>query len=306
MLPGLGGIELCRTLRAESAVPIIMLTARSTEHDPAHLRARPHDEHRPVGARRARSGARDRLHAARQGPRARRARPEHRPAPRPPVVRRRSVCHRRRSAPVLGRGARGQAAVGEVDELGGQRIVRRRRPHTGARSGRRRTGRQRLDRDPRGVDRDRAGEPRSALRDGRHPRGDADHPRTAGGRSAERAGDPAARTLGAGTHRARRRGRRADRDVRSPAHGRSQGQRQGPVPVRRRHRIEWDAAHHQGTPGCPRARAARHGAGRRSERKERRQPPDRARELRGDRRCAISRRGRDRRGISWVATSCRV
>ena len=33
MLPGLGGIELCRTLRAESAVPIIMLTARSTEHD---------------------------------------------------------------------------------------------------------------------------------------------------------------------------------------------------------------------------------------------------------------------------------
>jgi DNA-binding response OmpR family regulator len=33
MLPGIGGIELCRTLRAESAVPIIMLTARSTEHD---------------------------------------------------------------------------------------------------------------------------------------------------------------------------------------------------------------------------------------------------------------------------------
>jgi two-component system, OmpR family, response regulator RegX3 len=33
MLPGLGGIELCRTLRAESAVPIIMLTARGTETD---------------------------------------------------------------------------------------------------------------------------------------------------------------------------------------------------------------------------------------------------------------------------------
>jgi DNA-binding response OmpR family regulator len=33
MLPGLGGVELCWTLRAESAVPIIMLTARSTEHD---------------------------------------------------------------------------------------------------------------------------------------------------------------------------------------------------------------------------------------------------------------------------------
>jgi two-component system, OmpR family, alkaline phosphatase synthesis response regulator PhoP len=33
MLPGLGGLELCRTLRAESVVPIIMLTARSTEDD---------------------------------------------------------------------------------------------------------------------------------------------------------------------------------------------------------------------------------------------------------------------------------
>jgi DNA-binding response OmpR family regulator len=33
MLPGLGGIEVCRTLRAESTVPIIMLTARSTEND---------------------------------------------------------------------------------------------------------------------------------------------------------------------------------------------------------------------------------------------------------------------------------
>jgi DNA-binding response OmpR family regulator len=33
MLPGLSGIEVCRTLRSESAVPIILLTARSTEHD---------------------------------------------------------------------------------------------------------------------------------------------------------------------------------------------------------------------------------------------------------------------------------
>jgi DNA-binding response OmpR family regulator len=33
MLPGLGGIDVCRTLRAESAVPIVMLTARSTEDD---------------------------------------------------------------------------------------------------------------------------------------------------------------------------------------------------------------------------------------------------------------------------------
>jgi len=33
MLPGLGGLEVCKTLRAESTVPIIMLTARSTEHD---------------------------------------------------------------------------------------------------------------------------------------------------------------------------------------------------------------------------------------------------------------------------------
>jgi DNA-binding response OmpR family regulator len=33
MLPGLGGLELCRTLRAESALPIIILTARSTEDD---------------------------------------------------------------------------------------------------------------------------------------------------------------------------------------------------------------------------------------------------------------------------------
>jgi DNA-binding response OmpR family regulator len=33
MLPGIGGLEVCRRLRAESAVPIIMLTARSTEED---------------------------------------------------------------------------------------------------------------------------------------------------------------------------------------------------------------------------------------------------------------------------------
>jgi len=33
MLPGIDGIEICRTLRGESAVPIIMLTARSTEED---------------------------------------------------------------------------------------------------------------------------------------------------------------------------------------------------------------------------------------------------------------------------------
>jgi DNA-binding response OmpR family regulator len=33
MLPGLDGIQLCRTLRAESDVPIIMLTARTAEQD---------------------------------------------------------------------------------------------------------------------------------------------------------------------------------------------------------------------------------------------------------------------------------
>jgi DNA-binding response OmpR family regulator len=33
MLPGVSGIEICRTLREESDVPIIMLTARSTEED---------------------------------------------------------------------------------------------------------------------------------------------------------------------------------------------------------------------------------------------------------------------------------
>jgi DNA-binding response OmpR family regulator len=33
MLPGLGGLDVCRALRAESSVPIIMLSARSTEDD---------------------------------------------------------------------------------------------------------------------------------------------------------------------------------------------------------------------------------------------------------------------------------
>ena len=33
MLPGMGGLEVCRRLREESRVPIIMLTARSTEED---------------------------------------------------------------------------------------------------------------------------------------------------------------------------------------------------------------------------------------------------------------------------------
>ena len=33
MLPGLSGTEICRRLRAESAVPIIMLTARDSEAD---------------------------------------------------------------------------------------------------------------------------------------------------------------------------------------------------------------------------------------------------------------------------------
>ncbi len=33
MLPGLGGMEICRILRAESSVPIIMLTARQSELD---------------------------------------------------------------------------------------------------------------------------------------------------------------------------------------------------------------------------------------------------------------------------------
>jgi two-component system alkaline phosphatase synthesis response regulator PhoP len=33
MLPGLNGLEVCRTLRAESDVPIIMLTALSTDQD---------------------------------------------------------------------------------------------------------------------------------------------------------------------------------------------------------------------------------------------------------------------------------
>ena len=33
MLPGIDGLEVCRTLRKESDVPIIMLTARTTDHD---------------------------------------------------------------------------------------------------------------------------------------------------------------------------------------------------------------------------------------------------------------------------------
>jgi two-component system alkaline phosphatase synthesis response regulator PhoP len=33
MLPGIDGLEVCRTLRAESDVPIIMLTARTTDQD---------------------------------------------------------------------------------------------------------------------------------------------------------------------------------------------------------------------------------------------------------------------------------
>jgi DNA-binding response OmpR family regulator len=33
MLPGIGGLDICRLLRQESEVPIIMLTARSTEDD---------------------------------------------------------------------------------------------------------------------------------------------------------------------------------------------------------------------------------------------------------------------------------
>jgi DNA-binding response OmpR family regulator len=33
MLPGLNGVEVCRTLRAESDVPIIMLTARTRDED---------------------------------------------------------------------------------------------------------------------------------------------------------------------------------------------------------------------------------------------------------------------------------
>ena len=33
MLPGMDGLEVCRTLRAESDIPIIMLTARTTDED---------------------------------------------------------------------------------------------------------------------------------------------------------------------------------------------------------------------------------------------------------------------------------
>src|ERR671915_2315887 len=33
LLPGIGGLDICRTLRNESSVPIIMLTALTTEPD---------------------------------------------------------------------------------------------------------------------------------------------------------------------------------------------------------------------------------------------------------------------------------
>ena len=33
MLPGINGLEICRTLRAESDVPVIMLTAKTTDQD---------------------------------------------------------------------------------------------------------------------------------------------------------------------------------------------------------------------------------------------------------------------------------
>src|SRR5262245_6644012 len=33
MLPGLDGLSVCRILRTETAVPIIMLTARAAEHE---------------------------------------------------------------------------------------------------------------------------------------------------------------------------------------------------------------------------------------------------------------------------------
>jgi two-component system alkaline phosphatase synthesis response regulator PhoP len=33
MLPGINGLEVCRTIRAESDVPIIMLTAKTTDQD---------------------------------------------------------------------------------------------------------------------------------------------------------------------------------------------------------------------------------------------------------------------------------
>ncbi|WP_324607993.1 response regulator [Paenibacillus durus] len=33
MLPGLDGMEVCRTIRAESSIPIIMLSAKKTEVD---------------------------------------------------------------------------------------------------------------------------------------------------------------------------------------------------------------------------------------------------------------------------------
>ena len=33
MLPEISGVDVCRTLRAESSIPIIMLTSRATEED---------------------------------------------------------------------------------------------------------------------------------------------------------------------------------------------------------------------------------------------------------------------------------
>src|SRR5450756_1793090 len=39
MLPELSGIEVCRIIRAESGVPIVMLTAKSSAVSYTHLRA---------------------------------------------------------------------------------------------------------------------------------------------------------------------------------------------------------------------------------------------------------------------------
>lgn len=51
MLPGLGGLEVCKAIRGASAVPIIMLTARSTEDD--KLRCSPTSRSRSSRARRS-------------------------------------------------------------------------------------------------------------------------------------------------------------------------------------------------------------------------------------------------------------
>ena len=61
MLPGLDGLEVCRALRAESEVPVVMLTARVEEEDrlawAGHWRRRlPHQALQPQGA--GRQGAR--------------------------------------------------------------------------------------------------------------------------------------------------------------------------------------------------------------------------------------------------------